>query len=370
MQSLLVLIDGLGDEPVAMLDGKTPFDYARHPYMDKLSLNAASICENDIVPESCSCILRLLGVNREQMPQNRSYLELLAHGRDISEYEMVLRCNLVAIDGEGHLVSFNGGNLSSNAMASVAEICNGILKDVEFIHLSEYRNLLILNKEKKILECRIAPSQESLGENIDELLAEITKESLSLKYFLKEIEQRLKSFGCDGMRYRLYPWGPAGRETLPGFYTLHNLTGGVVGKAEIMRGIAKGMGMKLIVPEHATGDINTNVLEKAVATAALLERNDFVITHFNGADEAAHRYDAVGKAAFIQKIDTDFLCYISEKVRKPLKIVVCGDHITSSASGKHCRGKGPVAAGYLNGNKKVNISNYQDILTFLMGKSD
>ena len=100
MRSLLVLIDGLGDDPIPALQGRTPFEYASHPVMDEVAatggLGQISICEQDIVPESCSCILRLLGVDKRDMPQNRAYLELLAHGRDISEYEMVLRCNLAA----------------------------------------------------------------------------------------------------------------------------------------------------------------------------------------------------------------------------------------------------------------------------------
>ena len=116
MRSLLVLIDGLGDDPIPALQGRTPFEYASHPVMDEVAatggLGQISICEQDIVPESCSCILRLLGVDKRDMPQNRAYLELLAHGRDISEYEMVLRCNLAAVDASGRLVGFNAPGLT------------------------------------------------------------------------------------------------------------------------------------------------------------------------------------------------------------------------------------------------------------------
>ena len=108
-------------------------------------LGHCSICEQDIVPESCSCILRLLGVDKRDMPQNRAYLELLAHGRDISEYEMVLRCNLAAVDASGRLAGFNAPGLTVAQMQEAAALGDGVLKDIEFIHLSEYRNLLIMN---------------------------------------------------------------------------------------------------------------------------------------------------------------------------------------------------------------------------------
>ena len=131
MRSLLVIIDGLGDDSFAAWQGRTPFDKARHKNMDALiakgCLQEISICENDIVPESCSCILRLLGVTKKDMPQNRAYLELLANGRDVSEYEMVLRCNLVAVDEAGYLAGFNGMGLTVVQMEEASKICNDIL---------------------------------------------------------------------------------------------------------------------------------------------------------------------------------------------------------------------------------------------------
>ena len=97
MKTLLVIIDGLGDDAIPELSGKTPFDFARHDNIDKLikigSTGFVSICEDDFMPESLGCILRLLGVQQRDFPRNRAYLELLAHDRDISEYEMDLRCN-------------------------------------------------------------------------------------------------------------------------------------------------------------------------------------------------------------------------------------------------------------------------------------
>ena len=163
MRSLLVLIDGLGDSPIPAWQGQTPFEHAVHPAMDALAasgtLGSLSICENDIIPESCSCILRLLGVDKKDIPHNRAYLELLAHNRDISEYEMVLRCNLAAVDASGRLAAFNGQGLTPLEMQQAAKQCDGILKDIEFIHLSEYRNLLVMNREASVLDCKVQPPQ-------------------------------------------------------------------------------------------------------------------------------------------------------------------------------------------------------------------
>ena len=85
MTCLIILIDGLGDDPIPAWNGLTPFTRAFHPNMDRLiregRISQVSICETDVVPESLTCILRLLGVPKEAFPTNRAYLELLAQNR-------------------------------------------------------------------------------------------------------------------------------------------------------------------------------------------------------------------------------------------------------------------------------------------------
>lgn len=372
-KSLLILIDGLGDEPNSKIGGLTPLEFAATPYIDKLAASGvegyASICEHDLIPESCSCILRLLGLPAKDMPKNRAYLELLAHNRDVADDEMVLRCNLAVRDKNGKLVAFNGSGLTTAQMNQAAMVCNRLYDDIEFFHLSEYRNLLILQQEEAVLSCKVQPPHESLGESVEQLLAEIKQSSAILSRLLDEAEKRLSVFNHDGLHYILYPWGASNKESLPSFSSLNNCSGGAVCKAEIVVGIAKTLGMEVITPPSATGDIDTVVSDKVDATLELLKQHDFVIAHFNGSDEAAHRYDPVGKAQFIAKIDQEFLGLLMRVYDEPLKIIVCGDHVTSSVSGKHGDGPVPIIAGAINcACPKIEIHSYRDILSFLLNK--
>lgn len=370
-KSLLILIDGLGDEPNSKIGGLTPLEFAATPYIDRLAaqgvVGQASICEQELIPESCSCILRLLGLPTEAMPKNRAYLELLAHNRDVAPDEMVLRCNLAVRDNNGRLVAFNGSGLTTGQMKQAAMVCNKLYDDIEFFHLSEYRNLLILKQEEAVLNCRVQPPHESLGESVDQLLAELKQSSSALAKLLEEAEKRLSVFNHDGLHYILYPWGASDRQALPSFTSLNGKSGGAVCKAEIVVGIAKALGMEVITPPTATGDIDTVVSDKVEAALELLKQHDFVIAHFNGSDEAAHRYDALGKAQFIAKIDQEFLGLFMRVYDNPLKIVVCGDHVTSSVNGKHGDGPVPIIAGAINMEiEGLKISSYKDILSFLL----
>lgn len=372
MKTLLVIIDGLGDDAIPELSGKTPFDYARHDNIDKLikigATGFVSICEDDFMPESLGCILRLLGVQKRDFPRNRAYLELLAHDRDISEYEMVLRCNLVSIDNTGRLVSFNAQGLTPAEMEEASLIADAFRTNIEFLHLSHYRNLLIMDKKQDLLNnCVINPPHESLGFNAYDLLADLKNNSLLIKNFIDETEKCLERFNRNGVRYMFYPWGISERKTIPTFAKLHGRKGGVVCATEIVKGIARAMHMEQPYIDGGTADIDSDIAGKAKRTIEILNKEDFVLTHFNGADEAAHRYDYMGKADFISRIDREFFGQIVAQITEPTKVLLCGDHVTSSISGKHSRGKVPVVACYLNEVGKTNptINNYRDINKFL-----
>ena len=372
MKTLLVIIDGLGDDAIPELNGKTPFDYARHDNIDKLlkigTRRYVSICEDDFMPESLGCILRLLGVQQRDFPRNRAYLELLAHDRDISEYEMVLRCNLISIDNTGRILSFNAQGLAPAEMEEAALIADAFRTNIEFLHLSHYRNLLIMDKKQDLLDnCLINPPHESLGANAYDLLADLKNNSLLIKNFIDETEKCLEGFNRNGVRYMFYPWGISERKTIPAFARLYGRKGGVVCATEIVKGIARAMHMEQPFICGGTADIDTDIAEKAKMTIELLDKEEFVLTHFNGADEAAHRYDFMGKADFISRIDREFFGQIVNRITEPTKVLLCGDHVTSSITGKHTKGDVPVVACYLNDNSLQSpyINSYHDIIKFL-----
>ena len=376
MTSLIILIDGLGDDPIPAWNGLTPFDRSYHPAMDRLikegNLNHVSICEKDVVPGSLTCILRLLGVPKEFFPGNRAYLELLAQNRDISEYEMVLRCNVISQDSSGRLVSFNGMGLTSREAEEMAKAVSSLSPDIEFIHLSGYRNLLVMDRSEAVLQVQTAPPHESMGLPVEELLSELKEASLSMRVFMQETGAMLQRYNRNDLIYRLYPWGASCRTEIPSFETLNGLQGALVCQTEIVRGIGKALKMEVPELSYCTADIDTNVREKLAVTRDMLKKYPFVMTHFNGTDEAAHRHDYEGKADFISRIDKEFLEPLLDNSESPMRIVICGDHVTSSVTGKHTRGKGPVITAETKCMAKKNfaINTYRDIVKFLMKESD
>jgi len=372
MKSLLIIIDGLGDDAIQEFSHKSPFDYAKHLNIDSIAAKGfrgeLSICENDFIPESLKCILRLLGVEAKDFPRNRAYLELLAEHRDISEQQMVLRCNLVSVDECGNLCSFNGEGLTLQQMQEASFEVGKLSNDIEFVHLSGYRNLLIAAKNTKLLnEDVIMPPHESVGENINMLLSSLREKSKNLQHFLDMGKEKLQKFAKNGAHYELYPWGVSEKTGMTSFSQMHcGLRGAAICSAEVVKGIACSLKMKCPQLLYATGETNTDLKEKADVTCKMLETNDFVMTHFNGTDEAAHRKNYREKAAFIARIDSEFFPEILKNIKEPTRIFICGDHGTSSITGKHLASPVPFVAGIIAGTGIVTpIRKYQDIWSFL-----
>ena len=93
-----------------------------------------------------------------------------------------------------------------------------------------------------------------------------------------------------------------------------------------------------IIP-GATGYIDTNYEAKAAATIKMFDKYDFVLTHINATDEAAHMHDIAQKIAAIENVDRYILepvfCHLKKYFRNNFAVIVCGDHKTRCCDGKH-----------------------------------
>jgi len=334
MRTILIILDGISEEKVPELNEMTPLEYAYTPTIDKIIKKG--ICTKstfypfDREPDSLNCILSILGVEEKLIPKNRAYLEAVAENINVMDDEVVLRCDLVSVKNN-KLESFNGKGLSNSEM----EIASQHLKlgsSIKFHHVSNYRNLLIVNKNKLTVLINNVPPHENVGQNIDELLKDIKNIDV-----LDEFVENNKITINDN-DYMFYPWGVSEKIKLPEFSELHNKSCSCVCSAEIVKGIAKCMKIDLPELNNATGDTDTDLVEKASAVINEIKNHDVVIAHINGTDEVSHRKDLVGKIEFIEKIDKEFLSMIYEKVNENTEIIIVSDHQTSSQTGKHEKG--------------------------------
>ncbi len=192
MKTILVIIDGLSEEKIHELGNKTPLEFACTPFIDKIieqgHHSQRTFYPSHMQPDSLNCILAILGVDERYIPKNRAYLEALASNIHVEHDEVVLRCNLISIKDE-KMESFNGKNLTEEQMKN-ASLNVKTTGEIKFHHISVYRNLIVLKKNREIMWMKNIPPHENVGSSMAEILSnfehiEILKEfALQNKFFI------------------------------------------------------------------------------------------------------------------------------------------------------------------------------------------
>ena len=130
-------------------------------------------------------------------------------------------------------------------------------------------------------------------------------------------------------------WGQSAAVELPRFAQ----PAAVICGKDIVKGIARLLGMDLVRLDGATGDVDTDLDAKTDAALSAAQRYPFVLLHINGADEAAHRRDAAQKNSFISHVDTQVL---SRLLQSEHEIIVASDHGADPKNGCHIGTKQPI----------------------------
>jgi 2,3-bisphosphoglycerate-independent phosphoglycerate mutase len=133
-----------------------------------------------------------------------------------------------------------------------------------------------------------------------------------------------------GLRLRVWPDGDALRGPLPVATTLVCARGAAAGCGRLL-------GAHVVVPEGATGDVDTDLHAKVHAAVAEIARGAArVVVHVGAPDEAAHRRDQAAMVAALERIDAELLAPLREVVAvHGGRLAVCPDHGTDPRTGAH-----------------------------------
>lgn len=315
---------------MVIIDGAQIEDYSLMKEVEQ-----AEICKTVVntpkgmVADSLNCIMNMLGVNPCNIPKGRSYLEALSAGYNVGENDIVFRCNGVSIE--------NGMLASSCCERSLPSLDNGI----ELIHLNSYKNLLILKTSRQYFnDITLYEPHNHIGERLDSIMPKSKHEPIQ-RLLTKLVNE-----------YSLYPWGHAVKVKVESFKSIHGYDGAVVCKTEIVRGIAKAMGMHVPKIEGTTADIDTDLNAKVRVALELSRNYHFTLLHINGADEAAHRRNRLEKEGFLKRIDKEVIGCIKASISNETMLIITSDHGTDCETGKHSNE--PVAYYIFNRNEELN----------------
>jgi 2,3-bisphosphoglycerate-independent phosphoglycerate mutase len=122
---LYVCLDGLGDDPIPELDGRTPLEAAPTPVLDSLAARGAQglvhTVGEGVAPESDIAVFAILGYDPRQEHPGRGVLEALGSGMEFHDGDLAYRVNF-ATERDGEIVDRRvGRDLPSEDARALAE---------------------------------------------------------------------------------------------------------------------------------------------------------------------------------------------------------------------------------------------------------
>jgi len=348
MKTIIILGDGMADEPIEALGNKTPLQAAHKPYMDLLASKGKSGLLDTIPlgfkPGSEIANLSVLGYDVPKVFEGRGSLEAASMDVDIASGEMAMRCNLICIE-EGKIKNHSAGHISSEEAAVLINFLQEKLGDdiVSFYPGVSYRHLLKMKGGNKNLDC--TPPHDVVGTSFKDVLIKATtpeaeKTASYLNDLIYKSQELLKDHPVNTKRISegkdpansIWPWSPGYRPQMQTLQELYGIkSGSVISAVDLIMGIGKYAGLKLIHVEGATGLYDTNYEGKAQAAIDALKDDDFVYLHIEASDEAGHDGDYMLKTKTIEYLDSRVVKTIYEATKdwdEAITIAILPDHPT------------------------------------------
>lgn len=346
MKYAVILGDGMADWPIEDLDGKTPLEYASTPMMDKLSKSAeigmVRTVPKGMSPGSDTANLSVLGYNPREYYSGRSPLEALSIGVDMKDTDVALRCNIVTLSEQEKryedrtIIDHSSSEISTEDAAILLDACKKELErdGYKFYTGTSYRHLLIIDNGKVM---PLIQPHDVLGQVVGDKLPqdEVLRDMMIRSYDILvnhpiNIERKNKGLNPANS---LWFWGAGTKPSLTSFEGKTNKSGAMISAVDLLKGIAVGAKMKVILVDGVNGGLNTNYEGKANAAVDTLinQGTDFVYVHVEAPDEMGHQGSVERKIKAIEYLDFRIIKPIYEgliSAGEDIRLLIMPDHPT------------------------------------------
>jgi len=344
---VLLVPDGMADEPQAALGGKTPLEAAETPVMDALARGGtcglARTVPDGMPPGSDVANLAVLGYDPAAVFSGRSPLEAASIGVELGPDDVSYRLNLVTVAG-GLMKDNTAGHIGNDEArrcieALQAELGSGSYEfyvGVSYRHLFVWRGGAVVpcTPPHDILDQPVAghlPGEQAGVAGQGSPAAELT----ALQERASEVLERVRP-GTSA-----WLWGEGTAPKISPFREHFGLSGAVVGAVDLVRGIGRLAGLDVIDVPGATGGLDTDYGAKARAALLALETHDLVWIHVEAPDEAGHMGDLREKIRAIERVDAEVLAPIMAAHGQRPGVLVVPDHLTPVRTRTHAAGPVP-----------------------------
>jgi 2,3-bisphosphoglycerate-independent phosphoglycerate mutase len=373
MKYVLFLGDGMADEPIEALGGRTPLMAAETPNLDRLMQGGhARLGTFRALPEpfptsSDVANLSVLGHDLATGYCGRGPLEAASQGILLGTNQMAFRCSLVNVSDDGIVQDYSAGQITTPEAVELIEALQTALgsEKVRFAPGVAYRNLLILTGDEFSPDVNCEKPDDHQGDPyLDNLPKAKTPAGEATAALLRRLMvdsiELLKNHPVNRARVaagqrpasRIWPWSGGRRPAVKRFREMYGKSGAIISAVDVIKGIGAVTDMDVIEVPGATGYIDTHYEGKACAAVRALQDHDFVYIHVEGIDEVSHEGDLEKKIRAIEDFDRRLIGTFLEEFSfspvsegmglKNLSLAVLPDHPVPVAMRKHTRTPVPV----------------------------
>lgn len=363
MKYLLFIGDGMADNPVPELGGKTPLEYAEIPTIDALCaksiLGSVSNCPEGLPAGSDTAITSIFGCDPRKYYTGRAPLEAAATGIKLAPGDIAYRCNMVAYEdgdkpfAEKRILSHSAGSIEAEDSDA---IITALFADPEFAEAAEKAGMTVnpghsfrhiaVQSGANAGGMKLVPPHDHLGEVIGPLLPSGGSNGPVLKALMTLAHEKLDHHPLNEARRNagklpangIWFWAEGTAVELPCFADEFGRMGGVVSAVPLCHGIAALTGLEPVFVEGATGEIDTNLENKVEAVVRVLEKYDFAALHVEAPDECTHNGDLKGKVQSIEWLDSRCMAPLLKAFGErgwDYRILLLSDHKTLTSTRGH-----------------------------------
>lgn len=345
MKYVIVLADGMADEPIEKLGGRTPMEVAQTPAMDYLAkygqVGMVRTVPGGMKPGSDVANLSVMGYDPAACYSGRSPLEALSVGVAMESTDVIFRCNIVTVTeeepyAEKRILDHSSGEISTEDADILMDAIREAFNDEEFSFFTgtSYRHITVW-KNGDVLD--LEPPHDHLGQVIGQFLPENPRFRAMMEKSFDILNNHPLNIrrAAEGKNKAnsLWFWGAGTKPALQNFKEKTGLNGAMISAVDLLKGIAVGAGMQVIHVPGATGSLDTNYEGKAQAAldTLLKDGNDFVYIHLEGPDEMGHQGEMENKILSIEYIDEKIIAAVKaglDAAGEDYRILVLPDHPT------------------------------------------
>lgn len=353
MKYIMLIPDGMADLPMVELDGMTPMQAAKTPNFDALAekslVGSVLTVPPGMYPGSDVANMDLLGYDPRKYYTGRGPIEALAMSVPMDSGDVAYRCSLVSSDGTT-MIDNSAGHISTDEARPLIELLDLKLgtDKRKFFPGVQYRH--IMAEKGGSIDLQTIPPHDFVGQALAgrwpegsgaERLKQLMFDSLEL---LDDhpINAKRREEGKEPGNM-IWLWGQGYAPSLPNFLQTYGKVGGVITAVDVVRGLGRATGLKIIDVPGATGYIDTDYTAKANYALTALDTLDFVYIHVESPDESGHEGNLDHKMQSIEDIDKKLLATLRAGMEKrgPYRLLIVPDHKTPISLRTHEEGPVP-----------------------------